>query len=110
MKDVETVEFKTDGAIAWVALDRPQKHNALNAQLVHELTSIFRLISKREDVRVVVLTGNGRSFCAGADLSIEKNIASGEAIFDLLLAIDNNPPAGCRTDKRRSDRRWNGPR
>jgi len=91
MKDVETIEFKTDGAIAWVALDRPQKHNALNAQLVHELTSTFRFISKLEDVRVVVLTGNGRSFCAGADLSIEKNIASGEAIFDLLLAIDNIP-------------------
>jgi methylglutaconyl-CoA hydratase len=68
--------------------------------MVAELTAVFREISQREDIRLVVLTGNGRSFCAGADLTAmraaadftyEQNIADGEAIFDLMAAIDGCP-------------------
>jgi methylglutaconyl-CoA hydratase len=72
----------------------------MNPALMAELTRIFGELSEREDVRVVVLTGNGRSFCAGADLSFmrtaadydfDQNLADGRAIFDLMLAIDRCP-------------------
>ena len=65
--------------------------------MVSELTRIFREVDKRDDVRVVVLTGNGRSFCAGADLSAmreaadndyNQNFIDGRSIYDLMLAVD----------------------
>ncbi len=86
-----------DGPVLTVALNRPESHNALNPALIAALTETFRALNEREDVRAVVLTGNGRSFCAGADLNamraaadytFAENVADGEAIFDLMAAID----------------------
>jgi methylglutaconyl-CoA hydratase len=95
-----TVETKRDGLVAIVALNRPDSHNAFNPQMVAELTAAFRSLSADDAVRVVVLTGNGSSFCAGADLgamraaadyTFEQNVADGEAIFDLMVAVDSCP-------------------
>lgn len=99
--DTETGEQLVSTAlrnrVLTLALNRPDVHNALNPQLVAELTLIFRQASQRDDVRVVVLTGAGHSFCAGADLvsmraaadyDFEQNVADGAAIFDLMFAID----------------------
>lgn len=89
-----------DGPILHLRLNRPEVHNALNAELIAELTAVFTSIPARDDVRVVVLGGNGRSFCAGADLSYMRsiadadfaaNVADAEALFDLMLAIDSCP-------------------
>ncbi len=86
--------------ILTVRLNRPQVHNALNPRLIRELTSIFEETAYRPDVRVVILTGAGRSFCAGADLAymraaadydFEENVLDGQAIFDLMLAVDRCP-------------------
>lgn len=86
--------------VATVSLNRPEQHNAFNPQMVAELTAIFRQLSRRDDIRVVVLTGKGRSFCAGADLSamraaadysFAQNLADGQAIFDLMAAVDGCP-------------------
>ncbi|GAB4276882.1 MAG: enoyl-CoA hydratase-related protein [Candidatus Promineifilaceae bacterium] len=95
------VELKQVGAVLTVALNRPDVHNAMNPGLIGELMRLFGgEIPGRDDVRVVVLTGNGRSFCAGADLTtmraaadftFAENVADGEAIFDLMAAIDNCP-------------------
>lgn len=88
------------GPVLTVRLNRPDTHNALTPEMISELTRLFRSLAAREDVRVVVLTGNGRSFCAGADLgamraaadfTYEENVADGQAIFDLMLAIDACP-------------------
>ena len=88
------------GSVLTVALDRPHVHNAMNPQLIEDLTRLFAEISAREDVRVVILTGSGRSFCAGADLAAmraaadydyEQNVSGGEAIFDLMASIDRCP-------------------
>jgi methylglutaconyl-CoA hydratase len=88
------------GAVLTVTLNRPEQHNAMNPAIMAELTRIFNELPGREDVRVVVLTGNGRSFCAGADLAFmraaadydfDQNIADGQAIFNLMLAIDHCP-------------------
>jgi methylglutaconyl-CoA hydratase len=86
-----------DGGVLTVTLDRPQVHNALNPQLIAELTRLFREVDAREEVRVVVLTGAGSTFCAGGDLAsmraaadfdFQENVAGGQAIFDLMAAVD----------------------
>ena len=95
-----TVAWELNGRVATVALNRPEQHNAFNPEMTAELTAVFHEISQREDIRLVVLTGNGRSFCAGADLTAmraaadftyEQNVADGEAIFDLMAAVDGCP-------------------
>ena len=89
-----------DGGVLTVSLNRPEQHNAMNPAIMRDLTRIFSWLPGRGDVRVVVLSGNGRSFCAGADLSFmraaadytyEQNVADGQAIFDLMLAVDRCP-------------------
>jgi enoyl-CoA hydratase/carnithine racemase len=56
-----------DGAL-WVTLNRPERLNALNHALILELQALFETLQRRKDVRVVVLRGAGRAFCAGLDL------------------------------------------
>jgi methylglutaconyl-CoA hydratase len=96
------IEIDQDGSVATVTLNRPESHNALTPEMIGELTAVFRSLGKQPNVRVIVLTGNGRSFCAGADLAamratadytFEENLADGEAIFDLMLAVDSCPKA-----------------
>ncbi|KAK1624420.1 ClpP/crotonase-like domain-containing protein [Colletotrichum phormii] len=52
-----------------VTLNRPQRHNAVNGNILEELFSVFNIIDNDDRVRAVVLTGAGKSFCAGMDLS-----------------------------------------
>ena len=54
--------------VTTVTLARPDFHNALDAALIEELTRCFEEISEDDSVRAVVLAGEGRSFCAGADI------------------------------------------
>ena len=58
------------GAVGTVRLNRPEKHNALNAQLSHELIAALDALEADDEVNVIVLTGAGeKAFCAGADLA-----------------------------------------
>ena len=57
------------GAVRVLTLNRPEKHNALNTQLTQELLDALRAADLDDAVRAVVLTGAGKSFCAGADTS-----------------------------------------
>jgi methylglutaconyl-CoA hydratase len=81
-------------------MNRPGEHNALNRQLVGELTSTFRMLAERQDIRVIIFTGNGRSFCAGADLKgtqatadagYDRALQDGQKIYDLMAAVDSCP-------------------
>ncbi|MGC3980914.1 MAG: enoyl-CoA hydratase-related protein [Steroidobacteraceae bacterium] len=54
--------------IATVMLNRPEKHNAFNAELIRTLSETLEQLEKRPDIRVMVITGAGTSFCAGGDL------------------------------------------
>jgi methylglutaconyl-CoA hydratase len=83
--------------IARIALDRPERHNAFDEALIAALTDAFRGL---HDVRAVILTGNGKSFCAGADLDWMKraatwneaeNAADAMRLSDMLAAIDACP-------------------
>ena len=58
----------TDG-VALVTLQRPEKMNAMGPQLVHDLLELLESTAHDDDVKVMVLTGAGRGFCAGADVS-----------------------------------------
>ena len=65
----QTLEIDTDSrGVATLTLARPDKHNALNAQMIDELTHAAAVLGADDAVRVVVLTGAGKSFCAGGDL------------------------------------------
>ncbi|HEX9916745.1 MAG TPA: enoyl-CoA hydratase/isomerase family protein [candidate division Zixibacteria bacterium] len=76
LEHYQTIIFKTEDAVANVILNRPEVHNAFNEVMIKELTEVFEKISKDEHIRVVVLTGKGKSFCAGADLNWMKKVIS----------------------------------
>ena len=65
----ETITIQTDArGVATLTLNRPDKHNAMSAVMLDELTQAAAVLAADEAVRVVVLTGAGKSFCAGGDL------------------------------------------
>ena len=65
----ETVELQVlEEGVLEVRLNRPERFNALNERLIGELTEVFRGLNRDRDTRVVILTGAGKGFCAGADL------------------------------------------
>jgi methylglutaconyl-CoA hydratase len=82
--------------ITTVALNRPEVHNAMNETLMNELTHCFQHLSIDDSVTAVILTGNGKSFCAGADLtwmkkmvtySMEENKTDSRLLLDMYETI-----------------------
>jgi methylglutaconyl-CoA hydratase len=59
-----------------VTLNRPEVRNAFNDEVIAELTAVFGELAKRDEVRCIVLAGNGPAFCAGADLNWMKRMAT----------------------------------
>jgi methylglutaconyl-CoA hydratase len=94
-------EFRTilgakEGNVLRLTMNRPQVHNAFNAAMIRELAVAFDEAKKDTDVRLVVLTGAGESFCAGADLnwmreiihySYEQNLRESRELAELMHAI-----------------------
>src|SRR3954469_20991762 len=64
----ETIQFEVRERVAYVTLNRPEQLNALTFQMRAELSEAFDACAADDGVRVVVLAGNGRAFCAGVDL------------------------------------------
>ncbi|HEY5476642.1 MAG TPA: enoyl-CoA hydratase/isomerase family protein [Tepidiformaceae bacterium] len=62
------VRFDVDGGVATITLNRPDEMNTINGDLSRGLMDALHQVRDRDDIRVAVLTGNGRAFCAGADL------------------------------------------
>lgn len=94
------IEVENRGAAAWVWLNRPGLHNALNEDVIRELTLVVRGLGDDPAVRVIVLSGRGKSFCAGADIesmrrqgegSYEDNLANARELADLFHAIAFSP-------------------
>ena len=97
---METIQYKTIDGVARVTLNRPDIHNAFNDVMLSELIQIFGEIGDNKSIRVVVLTGNGRSFCAGADLnwmkkminySYEENIEDSNQVSECMFRIYSLP-------------------
>lgn len=96
----DTVLVGIEGAVARVALNRPRAHNAFDDALIVRLTGALEDVGGRPDVRVVVLAGTGKSFCAGADLAHMKkaagftqaeNVADARALARLLMVLAGLP-------------------
>ena len=96
----ESVLLSVERAVATVTLNRPRVHNAFDDATIGLLTRAFDDIGRRRDVRVVVLAGQGESFCAGADLAYMKRCAGfspaeneedARALARLLSALDRLP-------------------
>jgi methylglutaconyl-CoA hydratase len=92
--------YSVDGAIARITLNRPEKRNALNDELIGLLKDSLALASEDEQVRVVLLTGAGKDFCSGADLgALDKSADAGvldhlstaQDLADVFLAIRHHP-------------------
>jgi enoyl-CoA hydratase len=66
---LDTVLYEASDGIARITMNRPERRNALNHQLLDDLDAAFTMAEQDDDVRVVILAGAGKSFCAGYDLS-----------------------------------------
>jgi methylglutaconyl-CoA hydratase len=94
------LERLTNGPVAEVRLNRPDVRNAFNAELIAALTAAFQEVAADEAVRAVVLSGEGKVFCGGADISwmrssldltYDENVADAKAMSDMFRTIDRCP-------------------
>jgi 2-(1,2-epoxy-1,2-dihydrophenyl)acetyl-CoA isomerase len=69
MSKYEAIKFSIADQIATITLNRPEVSNAINIQMCKELLEVIRIASEDEAVRIVVITGEGKNFSSGADLS-----------------------------------------
>jgi methylglutaconyl-CoA hydratase len=100
VRDFRYLAVERSGAVARVTLCRPEVHNAFNPDLIGELQACFRTLGADQALRVIVLTGDGPSFCAGADLNWmraslnfthEENIADALRLAAMYETIDACP-------------------
>ena len=98
------LRYTVEGSIATIILDRPEVYNALNDEITFELQDALKLLGKNDDVRAVVLTGEGKAFCSGQDLkdsSAQKNRSFMESLQKrynpIIRAMRNLPkPIICK--------------
>lgn len=83
----ETIRTQTRSGVLLVTLDRPESLNALNTTMRRELLTAFKAAARDDEVRAVVLTGEGRGFCSGADL----RGGAGEREFRRVITAEYNP-------------------
>ncbi len=65
----ETIRYELEDGVLLMTLDRPERLNAFNGRMMREMMDAFRRVDEDDSVRAVIVTGEGRGFCAGADLS-----------------------------------------
>ncbi|HEY5309392.1 MAG TPA: enoyl-CoA hydratase-related protein, partial [Casimicrobiaceae bacterium] len=85
----DTILYDTAGGIARVTLNRPDRLNSFTTRMHEELRDALAHVSADAEVRVLLLTGAGRGFCAGQDLS-DRAVAPGGAPVDLGVSIEIN--------------------
>lgn len=94
------IKFRLQEEIGIITLNRPEKRNALDSEMVKEITTKLEELEKDSAVKVVVITGEGKSFCAGADLehlkslrdkTLRENEIDSENLAKMYLTIYNFP-------------------
>ncbi|MEW5978816.1 MAG: enoyl-CoA hydratase-related protein [Acidobacteriota bacterium] len=75
MTHKKTLRIETEDHWAWIVLNRPDRRNALNAELILELQEAIAELDGQASVRAVLITGEGKAFCAGLDLEALQQIA-----------------------------------
>ena len=75
MNTYSTIEVEIKNQISTIWLNRPEIHNAFNETMISEIIDAFRSLNTNDEIRIIVLRGRGKSFCAGADLNWMKDVA-----------------------------------
>lgn len=93
---LETLHVHIDGIAAHITLNRPQARNAMNFAMTRELYEVFTGLRENRDIRAIVLSGAGETFCAGGDLKEmrENRVPAKESagnLDDMLRAVDQAP-------------------
>ena len=99
------LKFEQRGAVAVITIYRPEAMNSFNLRLREELLTAFRRVADDTSVRVVVLTGEGRSFSAGADL---KEVSADQGCRGDAAGRVPSDPGMHRNDAPTGDRRGRG--
>jgi methylglutaconyl-CoA hydratase len=94
------IQTRRDGPVEYLTLNRPEVRNAFNEHVIQELTQWAEAVTHDDDVRVAVLAGAGKVFCAGADLTWmakmasyghEENVRDASAMARMYAALDRLP-------------------
>lgn len=100
MSHYQTVTLDFKGQIAVLTLNRPEVHNAFNAQMITEIIDALKQVGVYQHTRVLVLQAQGESFCAGADLSwmqqmvhygYEENLADAQTLAHMFESLNTMP-------------------
>ncbi len=100
MSNYSTIKLKTGNGVATIILNRPDIRNAFNEVMISEITDAFKTAGSMNAIRVIILRGEGKSFCAGADLnwmrdvsnySYEQNYAESYRLSECFYAIYSSP-------------------
>jgi 2-(1,2-epoxy-1,2-dihydrophenyl)acetyl-CoA isomerase len=83
-----TIEFTIADGVATLTLNRPKSLNSFNTEMFEEIRDALKKVKNHAEVRCLLITGNGRGFCAGQDLS-DRNVAPGEQPPDLGASVEN---------------------
>lgn len=96
MKEFSTIATELNGQVATLWLARPEVHNALDDIMIREISAFFKKVEEDSQIRLVVIRGQGRSFCSGADLNwmkrafsltAEENLKESKELSDLFKMI-----------------------
>ena len=96
----QTIEVRREDKVAWISLNRPDVRNAFNEVMIGELIQAIDAVQEDDAVRVVVLTGKGKAFCAGADLNwmkkmkaftYEENLKDALELAELMFRLYHLP-------------------
>src|SRR6476469_10763084 len=89
MATTSGVTVRVDEGTAYLTLDRPDRRNALSLELMHELLAALDELATDQDVRTVVIGGNGPAFSAGHDLSemMGRDVATYQELFDVCTRL-----------------------
>jgi enoyl-CoA hydratase/carnithine racemase len=82
----ETLDWSVDDSVLTLTLDRPGQLNAFTVTMAEELVAAFERASVDDDVAAIVVTGRGKAFCAGMDLSAEGNVFGLDESLEPTLA------------------------
>lgn len=98
----ETILVNLEGDVATITLNRPAENNTINNQLIDDLLNILEKLKHFNELRVIIITGKGESFCSGADLGWVKDaadkeysdtLAASKKLAELMNAIHSHPKA-----------------
>ena len=100
MAEYRKILYSLDGPVARLTLNRPDKRNALDAEMIAEIRRALADSAANAEVRVVLLSGAGKDFCAGADLAalhqianatVTENVADARQLADVFLDMRRHP-------------------